>query len=677
MAGPAPRRYTPARGGGRAPAGTPAERGHEDLASGGQGWAARMSGTGHPGTLVRLVNALVALAIVALAFATYWPMTRLVELHRADLGIRGEWIGNHAKRITRLEPAGVAGLAGLRVGDVLEFDPGRDDDWVLAGYRDMPQGFTAQLLVQRVSGSRALVLLEPDRVAFLSGVNDVLATVAQLTTASVVILLGVGLIWVRPGLMTWSLFLAYFSAFPYYPWTAYLLAYQSGRTLEFWAFTAGLFVSSIIAIVPFALCFPRDCIRNWSVGRQALVVAPCAAAVVVVGMHLRVIPFERDLTSFGSGHIALVLLAFVPVLLVAVLLLVRSHRAADGPTRARLRWVLLGMAAAMTGIVLAIVLGLVPYLVDGAVSGAALTVPGWGIVLCAGILFPIALGVAVLRERVVDIQFAVSRTLVFGAVSSLVLVVLAAVHWLLGKLIEQTHLAIWIEGVVAVGVGLVLHRVTRASIRLVDRLLFRRRHAAEAHLRRVEAALPFATHGRSIAEGLVIEPARELDLASAAVFYREGVAGPLQRMLSQGWTDEHVTVLDADCLLVRTLQVSHAPLRIDGHDLLPPDTPQGAGQPVLAIPLASQQVLRAVMLYGAHHNATLPDPDEVALLHELATAAEASYQQVRIRALSREIEQQSAKIAVLEACRPGPQASDAAACAVPVTTQGSGNHEPS
>lgn len=619
-----------------------------------------MSGIGHPGTLVRLVNALVALTIASLAFATYWPMMKLVDLHRADLGIRGEWIGGHAKRITRLKPGGVADRAGLRVGDVLEFDPGQDDDWVLAGYRNVPPGFAARLPVQRASGSRVLVMLEPERVAFLPGLNDVMATMAQLTSASVVILLGVGLIWARPGLMTWSLFLGYFSAFPYYPWTAYLLAFESGRTLQFWSLTAGLFVSSVIAILPFALCFPRDCIRSWSVGRQAVVIVPCTAAVVVVGLHLRVVPFERDLTSFGAGHIALVLLAFVPVLLLAVLLLLRTHRAADGQTRARLRWVLLGMVAAMTGIVLAIVLGLVPYLVAGAVSGAALTAPGWGIVLCAGILFPIALGVAVLRERVVDIQFAVSRTLVYGAVTSLVLVVLAAVHWLLGKLIEQTHLAIWIEGVVAVSLGLVLHRATRAIIRLVDRLLFRRRHAAEAHLRRVEAALPFATRGHSIGEALVTEPARELDLASAAVFYREGDTGPLQRTLSQGWTDEHATRLDADCLLVRSLQATHAPLRIDGHDLLPPDTPQGAGLPVLAVPLASQKALRAVMLYGAHRNSTLPDPDEVLLLHELAMAAEASYQQVRIQALSRELEQQAARIAILEASRPGSQAGDVA-----------------
>jgi Tfp pilus assembly protein PilN len=48
-------------------------------------------------------------------------------------------------------------------------------------------------------------------------------------------------------------------------------------------------------------------------------------------------------------------------------------------------------------------------------------------------------------------------------------------------------------------------------------------------------------------------------------------------------------------------------------------------------------VLTAVVLYGAHVNATLPDPDEVTLLEALAKAAATSHQQVRIAMLQREV----------------------------------------
>jgi GAF domain-containing protein len=58
---------------------------------------------------------------------------------------------------------------------------------------------------------------------------------------------------------------------------------------------------------------------------------------------------------------------------------------------------------------------------------------------------------------------------------------------------------------------------------------------------------------------------------------------------------------------------------------------------MLAIPIVNQHVLNAVVLYGAHANHTLLDPDEVELLHQLAKAAATSHQQVRIATLTREI----------------------------------------
>jgi hypothetical protein len=43
------------------------------------------------------------------------------------------------------------------------------------------------------------------------------------------------------------------------------------------------------------------------------------------------------------------------------------------------------------------------------------------------------------------------------------------------------------------------------------------------------------------------------------------------------------------------------------------------------------------MLYGAHVNHTLLEPDEIELLHALARAASVSHQQVRIATLQREV----------------------------------------
>jgi GAF domain-containing protein len=209
-------------------------------------------------------------------------------------------------------------------------------------------------------------------------------------------------------------------------------------------------------------------------------------------------------------------------------------------------------------------------------------------------------------------------------------------------------LAFGLEGIAAIGLGLVLHRTSHATNQLVDRVLFRKHHQAEERLRRIAAALPFASNERSIAEALVVEPARNLDLASAALFYRESPEGPLRRVLAQGWRDEHAASLAADSLLVRYLQAQHEPLKLEDSQLLPDPAPAGAAQPVLAIPIVNQHVLAAVALYGAHTNHTLLDPDEIELLHALAKAAATSHQQVRIAMLQRQVAALSRKTEGLE-----------------------------
>jgi GAF domain-containing protein len=107
--------------------------------------------------------------------------------------------------------------------------------------------------------------------------------------------------------------------------------------------------------------------------------------------------------------------------------------------------------------------------------------------------------------------------------------------------------------------------------------------------------------------------------------------------------------LEVDHLLVRCLQVEHEPLSLDDPHLLPAGVPEGAALPVLAIPIVNQHVLNAVVLYGAHRNSTLPDPDEIELLHALAKAAATSHQQVRIAMLAREIAAHKARNDQLEA----------------------------
>jgi hypothetical protein len=167
-----------------------------------------MSNSTQPKTSVRVMNGLIALALAAFVLGIYWPTVRTIDLDLADLGYQGQWIEGYAKRVTAVTPGGPADRAGVKTGDVLEFNPAQNADWVLAGYRDMPEGFTGTLVARHADGTRTLVTLAPVRTAYLPTLNDRLALVVRLAGFSFATLIGVVLVWTRPCLMTWSFMLA-------------------------------------------------------------------------------------------------------------------------------------------------------------------------------------------------------------------------------------------------------------------------------------------------------------------------------------------------------------------------------------------------------------------------------------------------------------------------------------
>ena len=114
-----------------------------------------MTNATEPRTFVRAINTAFALLLCAIVLGNYLPMVRVLDMSRAGLGMEGEWIGDAARRVTSVVPGAPADRAGLRAGDVLLFDPNRDSDWVLAGYRNMPDGFSGALPVRHADGSQS------------------------------------------------------------------------------------------------------------------------------------------------------------------------------------------------------------------------------------------------------------------------------------------------------------------------------------------------------------------------------------------------------------------------------------------------------------------------------------------------------------------------------------------
>lgn len=59
-----------------------------------------MTNSTQPRTWVRAINTAFAVALAVFVLANYWPIVKVFDLHRADLGAKGDWIGNQARLIT-------------------------------------------------------------------------------------------------------------------------------------------------------------------------------------------------------------------------------------------------------------------------------------------------------------------------------------------------------------------------------------------------------------------------------------------------------------------------------------------------------------------------------------------------------------------------------------------------
>ncbi|HEX3548788.1 MAG TPA: hypothetical protein VHT53_00325 [Candidatus Elarobacter sp.] len=310
-----------------------------------------------------------------------------------------------------------------------------------------------------------------------------------------------------------------------------------------------------------------------------------------------------------------------------------AYAMASGETRRRIAWVLVGVVLSTVGLTVFNAVGLTPATAIGAEARswwyAAMDVLGMSIWL--------SLAYAVLRHRVLDLGFVVNRTLVYGVLTSLVVVVVSLVDWLCGHFLAS-RFSLAFEAVVAVGLGLTLNRLHGSTERLVDRVVFRERHRAETRLRQRATALAFAQSETDIDTTLASDACAILRLGSGAVFRRDpDAAARYRRVAARAWDDDDATVIDAGSILVRSLLTERGIVVLEDLAIEQPGLPAGLARPVIAVPIAFQSELVGFVLYGPHVDGTLPDPEELDLLQQLAKAAGSVYEIVELRSWRRSL----------------------------------------
>jgi class 3 adenylate cyclase len=238
--------------------------------------------------------------------------------------------------------------------------------------------------------------------------------------------------------------------------------------------SAAVWYPHIALLVLSALLFPsgRPPSRGWWAVAWVL---GAGAAVAAAGMGLLWPARGIEMLDASPGssraplgtaltNVALLIQASCAAATV-VALLVRLRRA-KGVEREQLKWLIYAGALAVAGLLLLIPreLGLgSSLLLDFA--GAALTAIG-------GLGVPVAVGVAILRYRLYDIDLLISRTLVYGLLTVLVTVVYLAIVVGIGTLVgsrgnQDLFLSIVATAVIAVAFQPVRERSRRFANRLV------------------------------------------------------------------------------------------------------------------------------------------------------------------------------------------------------------------
>jgi signal transduction histidine kinase len=164
-----------------------------------------------------------------------------------------------------------------------------------------------------------------------------------------------------------------------------------------------------------------------------------------------------------------VMLLFVASVLAAILSMGIRYRGSHGDERQQLKWFLL----VLTVLAVVFILG-VPYWTLGGEGGSLDVVEV--LLVAALVSIPVAIGIAILKYRLYDIDVVIKKAVVYAILAVFVFVVGVAVAWTAGGLVfaasGKSEYSWLLAGVV---VGAAIWPLRRLATRIADRLVFGRR----------------------------------------------------------------------------------------------------------------------------------------------------------------------------------------------------------
>lgn len=221
------------------------------------------------------------------------------------------------------------------------------------------------------------------------------------------------------------------------------------------------------------------------------------------------------------------------------------------------------------------------------------------------LILPLGLLYATLRHRLLDLGFAINRGLVFGAVSSILLLLFFGLEKVAEQFIHfQSHQqSAMVDGAIALGVFLFFHKARHRVEHVVENFFFSSWHKKERALRLCVARSVHVTHVEPLLAGFVDAVDSFCDHAGCAV-YRVGAQGCYFRMHGSSGAD--VGQLDADDPLVIAM-------RCEGNPVLGREI-AGADPDCIAFPMIYRGRVDGFLLLNHDPAREVYRPDEIELI---------------------------------------------------------------
>ena len=526
--------------------------------------------------------------------------------------------------VNYIEDGSPAAKAGMQAGDIIDLQATPAQfRWEAAQAGTLEAGQSVTFGLTHNGAQRIVTLTATPQVTehYYTAYR-----IAVLCIAALYIVLGAALVLLRPSLMTWGFFLYCLANAPF-TFYAISLFFPFPWSYVEYPVQYSLSAAGIVGLLVFALCFLNEPLAGWRL--SGLRTMPWLfAALVIFGLYFTYHwgwiggPPGELFTRVYVGQAAL-------WSLIVMYLFVDTYLRARGEDRQRIRWVVVGFG-----------LNLIMQFVNLFLSEYVPSTPIWivHVIQLSSVIVPLTVAYAVIKHRVIDVSFVVSRTLVYGVLTTLLVAAFSIIDWFFSDYLRLARLGTVAEVGAVVAFGLWFNGLHKRVDSLIDATFFRQRHRAEIQLARNAAALPFATTPQNVAHALIKEPVRALELASAALF-RRTKDGTYLREESDGWHANDISRLDDDDgHLLMLLQAEKGPVSLYDHPWRKQRVPLGPALPVLALPIIVRRELAAVAFYGSHVHGEGLDPDEIKTIANLAPGAAAAYDHLDAESMKREVE---------------------------------------